>query len=44
MRELDELGGRAEFSWLLSGVNGPIQVNVRSAHAGGDTKVPQEAK
>lgn len=44
LRELDALGGRAEYTWLISGANGPIQVNVRSAHAGGDTQVPQEAK
>lgn len=44
LRELAPLGGRAEYSWLVTNVNGPIQLSVRSTHAGNATATPTEVK
>ncbi len=44
IRELPALGGQAEFTWLIANAAGPIQVNVRSPHAGEISAVPTEDK
>ncbi len=44
MRQLDELGGRKKYSWLISNANGPVQVSVRSTHAGAAIATPSEVK
>ena len=44
IHELDALGGRAEFTWLLSSVAGPVQVSVISSHAGESIVTPTEVK
>jgi len=44
LRQLDALGGRAEYSWLITNVKGSIQLSVRSDRAGKATAAPTEVK